>query len=356
MHNTSLQYFYHPDHLGSASWITDADGNGYQHLQYLPFGESWVEQRLGTYNTPYQFSGKEKDEETGYNYFGARYYDSGLSVWLSVDPKAGKYLSYTPYCFALNRPIVFSDPNGQGAIIRIFGWTISINGTAYLYPGNNVDEQEIHSALNGLSQASQHIKSGTSTYTLNHKNNIQNVYVRKRLNDRQLLDKGTMTIDINFRVRVISKAEAEQRINTAGPADNFFEVSKDLPSGTQGYGKPGYNIGYLALDALKDNTLLADGTPYGVAVMLEEFAHTYIGMNYENGSSSHAQDDAKTGLCKGRTGGGSTMTNSDAHAILDAIYNTSGVEKDRWRTDDRYWIPVGNASDRLVIPSDLPKD
>jgi RHS repeat-associated protein len=113
MHNTSLQYFYHPDHLGSASWITDADGNGYQHLQYLPFGESWVEQRLGTYNTPYQFSGKEKDEETGYNYFGARYYDSELSVWLSVDPMSAGYPYQTPYCYVGNRPVIVIDPNGM---------------------------------------------------------------------------------------------------------------------------------------------------------------------------------------------------------------------------------------------------
>jgi RHS repeat-associated protein len=112
MHYTSLQYFYHADHLGSASWITDADGNGYQHLQYLPFGESWVEQRLGSYDTPYQFSGKEKDEETGYNYFGARYYDSELSVWLSVDPMSDKYPSLNAFDYCGNSPIMLYDPDG----------------------------------------------------------------------------------------------------------------------------------------------------------------------------------------------------------------------------------------------------
>jgi RHS repeat-associated protein len=113
MRYTSLQYFYHPDHLGSASWITDAAGEGYQHFQYLPFGESWVEHRLGSYNTPYQFSGKEKDEETGYNYFGARYYDSELSVWLSVDPMAEKYPSLSCYTFIANNPIKYRDPDGR---------------------------------------------------------------------------------------------------------------------------------------------------------------------------------------------------------------------------------------------------
>jgi RHS repeat-associated protein len=118
MRSTSLQYFYHPDHLGSASWITDADGNGYQHLQYLPpdsyrDGESWVEQRLGSYNTPYQFSGKEKDEETGYNYFGARYYDSELSVWLSVDPMSDKHPELGTFTYTSNNPVILVDPDGR---------------------------------------------------------------------------------------------------------------------------------------------------------------------------------------------------------------------------------------------------
>jgi hypothetical protein len=73
------RFFYHPDHLGSSSFITDANGEGYQHLQYLPFGETAVSQKLSWWSTPYQFTGKEKDDETGYNYFGARYYNSDIS-------------------------------------------------------------------------------------------------------------------------------------------------------------------------------------------------------------------------------------------------------------------------------------
>ena len=46
-----------------------------QHLCYLPFGESFVDQRVTNYEgSRYTFSGKERDSETGYSYFGARYY------------------------------------------------------------------------------------------------------------------------------------------------------------------------------------------------------------------------------------------------------------------------------------------
>ena len=106
-------YYYHSDHLGSSSWITDAGGDVNQHLQYLPFGEDYIYQRNTSWNIPYTFSGKEKDAETGYSYFGARYYDSDISVWLSVDPMAFRYPYQSPYNYVGNRPINVIDPNGM---------------------------------------------------------------------------------------------------------------------------------------------------------------------------------------------------------------------------------------------------
>jgi hypothetical protein len=63
-----FQYFYHPDHLGSTSYITDASGEVYQHLEYFAFGETFVEEHSNTDRTPYKFNGKELDEETGLYY------------------------------------------------------------------------------------------------------------------------------------------------------------------------------------------------------------------------------------------------------------------------------------------------
>jgi len=120
-----LNYFYHPNYtstelstsLGSSSWITDNTGRPIQHLHYLPFGEDWVDQRTTSWNTPYTFSGKEKDVETGYGYFGARYYDSGLSIWLSVDPMSDKYPSMSPYNYCANNPVMLVDPDGREVIV-----------------------------------------------------------------------------------------------------------------------------------------------------------------------------------------------------------------------------------------------
>lgn len=61
----------------------------------------------------YTFSAKEKDAETGYSYFGSRYYSSDLSIWLSVDPMAAKYPSLSPYTYCADNPVRLVDPNGE---------------------------------------------------------------------------------------------------------------------------------------------------------------------------------------------------------------------------------------------------
>ena len=109
-------YFYHSDHLGSASWITDATGTPVQHLQYLPYGEPFVNQRAAgsTYSERFRFTGKERDEETGYSYFGARYMDHELmTMWLSVDPLADKYPNISPYNYCMWNPVKLVDPDGK---------------------------------------------------------------------------------------------------------------------------------------------------------------------------------------------------------------------------------------------------
>lgn len=109
----AFRYFYHPDHLGSTSYVTDASGEVYQHLEYFAFGETFVEEHSNTDRTPYLFNGKELDEETGLYYYGARYYDARVSAWVSVDPLAEKYPNMTPFGYCGNNPIKHVDPDGR---------------------------------------------------------------------------------------------------------------------------------------------------------------------------------------------------------------------------------------------------
>ena len=79
-------YFYILDHLGSTSMVLDVDGNISQSVSYIPYGEVFVEERNGAWNSPYLFNSKELDEETGLCYYGARYLNPTNGIWLSVDP------------------------------------------------------------------------------------------------------------------------------------------------------------------------------------------------------------------------------------------------------------------------------
>ena len=86
---------------------------------------TYITANWGTSNSPQNTpvfhpdsSGKEKDTETGYHYFGARYYNSDLSLWLSVDPMSDKYPSLSPYNYCAWNPMRIVDPNGDTLIAK----------------------------------------------------------------------------------------------------------------------------------------------------------------------------------------------------------------------------------------------
>ena len=113
----NLVYFYHSDHLGSASWITNGNGTPIQHLQYMPYGEPFVNERISSYNERFTFTGKERDSETGYSYFGARFYDSDLMTgWLSIDPQSDKFPNISPYNYCNWNPVKLKDQDGEAPI------------------------------------------------------------------------------------------------------------------------------------------------------------------------------------------------------------------------------------------------
>ena len=125
------QYFYHSDHLGSASLISDYKGDEYQKIEYTPYGETWVEKtsNTGLEYLPYRFTGKEIDEETGLYYYGARYLDPRYSRWLSTDPALGEYIPLAP----MNDEAKKNNQNlpGMGGIFN------TVNFQLYHYAGNN---------------------------------------------------------------------------------------------------------------------------------------------------------------------------------------------------------------------------
>jgi RHS repeat-associated protein len=97
------------------------------------------------FNSSYTFSAKERDLETGYSYFGARYYNATLSIWLSVDPMAHERSWLSPYNYCLHNPLGRIDLDGNlcGDYYDIHGNWLGSDGQddnkAYLAESRNED-------------------------------------------------------------------------------------------------------------------------------------------------------------------------------------------------------------------------
>jgi RHS repeat-associated protein len=116
------------DHLGTPRIIVDQTGSlaGVRRHDYLPFGEELfagtggrtVAMGYTSDGVRQQFTLEERDNETGLDYFGARYYASMQGRFTSPDPFGGSGLvsvpqSWNKYAYCLNRPFVFTDPSGM---------------------------------------------------------------------------------------------------------------------------------------------------------------------------------------------------------------------------------------------------
>ena len=105
----------------------------------------------------FTFSAKEKDSETGLSYFGSRYYSSDLSVWLSVDPMAGKYPSLSPYTYCADNPVKLVDPNGEE-----IDWVERTKyGRKEIYYDRRVKSQSDVDRIYGANSGVRHLADGT---------------------------------------------------------------------------------------------------------------------------------------------------------------------------------------------------
>jgi RHS repeat-associated protein len=111
--------YYHQDHLGSSSVITDAEGALIEETAFYPFGTPRHEHRLLPIEESYRFTQKERDQESGLHYFEARYLTGPLARFLSVDPMYANTESSTDdpqalnlYAYVRNNPLQYTDPTG----------------------------------------------------------------------------------------------------------------------------------------------------------------------------------------------------------------------------------------------------
>ena len=154
----------------------------------MPTASLPISYHATSYSARYTFSGKERDEETGYSYFDARYYNSTYSIWLSVDPMSDKYPSLSPYAYCADNPIKLVDSNGEDI------WIVGEDGNNYKYENGNIytKEGKLYTPESGtfLSEAKNSIDILNGTMTGNkllsafEGSNSQDVFIERGIESK----------------------------------------------------------------------------------------------------------------------------------------------------------------------------
>ena len=218
-------FFSHSDHLGSANWITDYDGVPIQYLHYAPYGELIDNQQATQYDERYKFTGKERDRETGYDYFGARSYASALLIWLSPDPLSDKYPEISPYAYCHWNPVKYVDKDGRDDLFDESGTYIEHinNGTDYVMIQKMNGEQqnitEFSYSKNEL--ANREMLSNVATYYAAQVNLSQDIGIF----DNTTIEEGAFACTLSEKRQVsmvVSNGKLSSLANTGSNIMNAF--------------------------------------------------------------------------------------------------------------------------------------
>jgi RHS repeat-associated protein len=107
--------FQHTSHLGSSVIELDQNAQIISFEEYSPYGTSTYQATTANLETPkrYRFTGKERDEESDFEYHESRYYAPWLGRWMSCDPGGSSADGLNLYCYTGCNPIRLKDPSGR---------------------------------------------------------------------------------------------------------------------------------------------------------------------------------------------------------------------------------------------------
>ena len=293
-------YYYHSDHLGSTSYVTDRDGRVSQFVAYLPFGESLYEQHSNTKDMPYLFNGKERDEETGLYYYGARYYDPWSAVWSGVDPMWVKYPNISPFVYCDNNPVIYVDPTGEAPT----GWVRTESG-AYVYDSRVQTQKD---ALKYYGENAQAIATG---------------YYYKA-------EGGTVTLGENGKYTYQGKThEVENQATGLGKAwaafKNFDAAITDGgndPANTGVITKDDVTVGLAIVGAMSGVGILAEGTGLLVGAITTAGILNNVDDMFTKEGKSLSQQMVKSESVSDVIGGGKTLV-----SVANIATNVSSPSK-----------------------------
>ena len=154
--STRKIYFYHSDHFGSTTLVTDEQGQVVERVEYTPFGS--VSVRDGPATVPHQFTGQRHDATTGFSFYGARYYDPTLGRFIQPDalvPDPTNPQALNRYSYVQNNPVTFVDPSGhkRRGFFRAFFAAIAAVVTTVVTGGQGELAIFVYSAIAGTAGA-----------------------------------------------------------------------------------------------------------------------------------------------------------------------------------------------------------
>ena len=169
----------------------------------------------------YKFTGKERDEESSYDYFGARYYLSRIGRWGSVEPLMEEYILSSPYSYSYNNSITFKDFKGfqvlfedlvkyENVLIEnlslISGLELTLNDGELRYNENNIQEEGTSkSAREFLINA---INNQDFEVTVNLSDEGSHAFPTEIYLDPEDIEKFTNTKNVSFGLNVNTKGWA----------------------------------------------------------------------------------------------------------------------------------------------------
>jgi RHS repeat-associated protein len=154
------------DHLGSSTIELDDKANIISYEEYHPFGTTSYQKDNTTISQKrYKYNGKERDNETGMYYYGARYYAAWICRFVSVDPLADEYLEWSPYVYCADNPIKYIDPDGRLPFPTYYSYVLKFQSTLKEYLSLKKQNKDI-SHIEAYLRAYWKVRSETVHYTL----------------------------------------------------------------------------------------------------------------------------------------------------------------------------------------------
>lgn len=139
---SSSMITHHHDHLGGTHVETDSTGAAVEYTLYTPFGATLLDTKTGSYENDHKYTNKELDTDTGLYYYGARYYNATMGVFIAQDSlfvglgtqgvNDVQKLIRDPhrldsYTYSRNNPINLYDPDGNSWL----SWANNMVNTGY---------------------------------------------------------------------------------------------------------------------------------------------------------------------------------------------------------------------------------